>query len=380
MKWSGEGLKRLIPNVKGSVSALADALGVSRQTVYDWMEGQVPKGHHLLALCREFSVEPDYFFHAGTSSVMVPSHRTRRRARINPARQELAIQLAQDYVPLCEGVSQPVVQPVVRVADAKAVGLLASSFRKMAGLADAGKPMDFESAFTLLGALGICVIFRSFPAELKDYAFYTRIVGHRVVFVNTDNSVLDLIFPMLHEAVHAVRDETPPSDEGYNLEEEDFCDQVAGAAQFPPQYVDSTYGVLRGLDAAGKVTLLKSLAAMHHHTVYGVATAIGKAHQKLGLSSSSIHGADGNLRKTHPTLRDILFKNADTPDAYLERLRSLSPIFFNILKTNVGAVSTRRLADLLELPNVLDAKDLKDVLAGHGGGEACISCATHAAY
>jgi hypothetical protein len=55
--------------------------------------------------------------------------------------------------------------------------------------------------------LGIKVIFRYFPETIKAYAFYTQICGHRVTFVNNHTNTLDLIFPFIHEAVHAIRDE-----------------------------------------------------------------------------------------------------------------------------------------------------------------------------
>jgi transcriptional regulator with XRE-family HTH domain len=379
MRWTGEYLKSLSESRKVSISALAGKLNVSRRTVYDWIEGQVPKGNHLLALCREFHVDPESFFQQSAPRVLVPSHRPRRGARVSSARQELAINLASEYEALFEGVRQPVVQPVVRVADATSVTPLASSFRRMAGLADAIEPMDFEHAFALLAALGICVLFRTFPNDLKDYAFYTRIADHRVVFVNLSNNVLDLIFPMLHEAVHAVRDEETPPAEGYDETEEAFCDQVAGAAQYPQKYVEDARTALRGLSVAAKVSLLKSLASMHHHTVYGLVTAIEKAHGKLGLPVRSVHGADGNLRKSHPTLGNVMLEGADTPSDYLDRLQTLSPTLCNVLRENTEAVSARRLAELLELPSILDAQELRDALGRHEGNEACISCATPAA-
>ena len=62
--------------------------------------------------------------------------------------------------------------------------------------------MDYGDAFHLLDQLGITTIFRFFPERVKDYAFYTRIHDHRVVFVNNSTNVLDLIFPVLHEAVN----------------------------------------------------------------------------------------------------------------------------------------------------------------------------------
>ena len=68
MNWSGENLKRLSQARGVSISALAERLGVSRRTVYDWIEGQVPKGNHLLALSRELHADPESFFEPPTEA------------------------------------------------------------------------------------------------------------------------------------------------------------------------------------------------------------------------------------------------------------------------------------------------------------------------
>ena len=362
MNWIGNNLKQLSNSRNIPISKLAERLGVSRQTVYDWIEGQVPKGTHLLALCRELASEPAAFFEVGTPNTFVPAHRTRRGARVNPARQKLAIELADEYTVLCEGVRQPVVQSVVRMADGETISPLAESFRNMVGLANSADPMDYEHAFSLLDKLGVCVIFRTFPSDLKDYAFYTRIAGHRVVFVNLANNVLDLIFPMLHEAVHAVRDDKELLVESYDEKEEEFCDKVASAAQFPEKYVKDAYVALRGQPIANKVTLLKSLASMHHHAVYGLVKAIESVHGNMDIPVRSLHGADGNLRNAYPTLSEVLYKGVDNPVNYLDRLGVLSPLLKTVLKENADAVSARKLTELLELPSMLDAQELRSLL------------------
>ena len=87
------------------------------------------------------------------------------------------------------------------------------------------------TTFRLLHTLKIVTIFRQFPKSLKAYAFYCKIHGHRVVFVNYDTNVLDLIFPLLHETVHAIRDEENGGVP--DIEEETFCDVVSNWVQFP---------------------------------------------------------------------------------------------------------------------------------------------------
>jgi hypothetical protein len=313
-------------------------------------------------LCRFLSIDPDVLFKGTSSSVLVPAHRTRRRAKINQHRQALAAELAEEYSVICEGLRPPVIQPVVRVADSNAVEALAKMFREIAGLRDP-IPMTYSQVFCLMEKLGICVVFRTFPAELKDYAFYTRISGHRVVFVNLLNNILDTIFPIIHEAVHAVRDDINPSENGYDEKEEEFCDSVANFTQFPPDYVGQIYSGMKGLSSAAKVNLLKSMAAMHCHAIYGLLKSMEHCHGPINLPQSAVNGADSNLHKNSPSLRDVLYKGIETPADYAEHLRNLSPLFFDALCMNGPSLSVRKLVELLELPSVMDAQELRGFLA-----------------
>lgn len=54
-----------------------------------------------------------------------------------------------------------------------------------------------------------------------------------------------MIFPLLHEAVHAVRDEYRVND-GFDEDEELFCYMVANYIQFPDEYVIMVYNVIIG--------------------------------------------------------------------------------------------------------------------------------------
>ena len=93
------------------------------------------------------------------------------------------------------------------------------------------------------------------PSSIKSYAFYSRIHIYRVVFINTKTNVLDLIFPILHETMHAVRDE-----EGatlYDEEEEKSCDLAAGYTQFPDTYIDMVYDAVEGRPKPQQVSTLK---------------------------------------------------------------------------------------------------------------------------
>ena len=76
MKWMGEKIKDRADEQGLSISKLSKSLGVSRQSVNDWIGGKLPRGNHLVALCRTLQVSPNYFFSETIAeNIVVPVHR-----------------------------------------------------------------------------------------------------------------------------------------------------------------------------------------------------------------------------------------------------------------------------------------------------------------
>jgi len=369
MEWLGHQLKELLKQAGVSQAELGRRLGVSRQTVVDWIKGQVPKGTHLLGIIDLLEIDVDLLFEEGPSPVQVAARfRKRRNAKVTQQVHDAAHDLAMEYAGVLEPRDMPILEQVIRRTEGDAAEKLARRMRQLAGLDGTREPMDYEHAFRLMEALGICVILRPFPDVLKDYAFYTVINGQRVVFVNSRTNLLDLIFPMLHEAVHALRD---PEDVARHSDEEedDFCDDVAGLAQFPDGYVDDVHFALKGRTAGAKINLLKGYAARNHHVAYGLFRRIQERHGKQSIDAKSVHGADGNLRKDYPeTLDDALL--AKGVEGFIHVIRHLCPIWYRIVLSNLERLTTRKLADVLGLGNALDARDVRDELLPLAGRTA----------
>jgi hypothetical protein len=208
-----------------------------------------------------------------------------------------------------------------------------------------------------LEQLGIKIIFRFFPEKIKAYAFYTKIHGHRIIFVNNSTNIIDLIFPVLHEAVHAIRDEFQIND-GFDTEEETFCDKVAGYVQFSDEYVHMVDDVINGLSEGVQVNKLKTFGKKYGHALFGIVKQIKTIHPDFNLK---IGGADSNLKKGFPTIGDILFAG-DDPRDYITIFSKLSPLFTNIILNQIDSITDRKLGELLGIESVLDAKAVKDEL------------------
>ncbi len=356
MKWEGNKIKALAKEKGISLKKIAGDIGVSRQTVNDWVNGQIPKANHLISLCAIFHVNPENFFTDDTPQfIKCPVHRVRLSAKVNPEMQSSAISLCKKYLNFFKAYRKSLVIPVVRIQEANQENAVdvAAFLRELSGIAQ-DKPIDYMHTFMLAKKLGINIIFRKFPRDLKNYAFYTKICNHRVIFVNTSTNILDLIFPLLHEYVHAIKDEGKQETE-YSSEEEKFCDLVANLIQFPETYVKMVYDAVDGLGDGVQIKKLKQFGGTNKHSIHGIIEAIKLHDFRIDLKYG---GADTNLKKDFPTVAEILF--AGDPRDFVTQLRELSGSFYSILLNEIKNISSNRiLAELLGLESPLDAKEIR---------------------
>lgn len=264
-------------------------------------------------------------------------------------------EMAEQYLNIFRAAADSSIVRVVRAArrdneNAKKIGAQLRVLSKISN----DRPMDFEHVFVMLNELGIYTVFRPFPDEIskKIYAFYSKICGQRVVFINTDTNIVDLTFQLLHEAIHAIRDEEP---EKFNEEEEEaFCDLVANYIQFPEEYVMTVAQAIKGCQAAVSVNKLKEFSKRHHHSLFGIKARI----EGMGVPLDfNVAGADANLKKTIHTVSQVLFADSDAR-SYIEKLRALSPRFTDLVASEAPHVSLRKLAEWLGLDSGIDAKSV----------------------
>ena len=354
MIWDGTKLRTLLKEKGITLTELASRLNVSRQAVNDWTKNQIPKGSHLIKISKALDVNPGYFFpEETTNQISVPLHRTRGVAKVTPAMEQDAMQMVKDYENLFRFAPAPGLVPVLKInrRDHQSAVDMAKELRKLADV-ESDKPLNYEQTFGLLSMLKIIIIFRDFPQNVKGYAFYCKVYKYRVVFVNNMTNILDLIFPLLHESIHAIRDGDGVL--AYDQEEEDFCDSVAGSTQFPNEYVELVYEAIRGRRESHQVNLLKEFSSRNGHSMFGIAEEIKKTHPAFNLN---VAGANANLRKEFPCVGDILFEDQD-PKCYVDHLKMLTPLFFDIVSQQINDVTTRKIGEWLGLESGLDAKEV----------------------
>ncbi len=261
-----------------------------------------------------------------------------------------------EYDLLFRNAPEPWILPVMRgkSRSAETANKAAEDLRIKACL-NRDLPPDYKNTFTLMKNLGIKIIFRDFSSKVKAYAFYTKINDHRVVFVNNTTNVLDLIFPLLHEAVHAIRDELSIN-EGFDEAEEEFCDMVASHIQFPDEYVKMVYDVIKDLDIPIQINKLKTFGENYYHALFGIIKRIQTINPDFNLK---VGGADTNLKKKFPTIGEILYMQNE-PREYVNAIKELSPLFTKVILDQIDVLTTRKLGELLGIENIMDVKNVKD--------------------
>jgi transcriptional regulator with XRE-family HTH domain len=362
MKWNGEKITGILEQRHINVSSLAKAVGVTRPTIYAWIKGKVPKGHDLLQLCNYFDLGAESFFDdSDRSLISITAHRTHKNVETTDDKRDAAHVLASEYL-LFFKQAQPfgIVQSLPNISNAaEYIQTLASQVRRLSGIPD-GKPMTYECALELLNQLGIFAVFREFPKEIKSYAFYCTICNHRVVFVNTKTNVLDLIFQLVHEAIHAIRTNqvlgVPDSDE------EKFCDEIACRVQFPYDYIKQVATAIREDKPSNVIFKLKEFARTNGHSIYGLTKAFQCHKENAPHPGINVNPADAILKKGFPTVYDILFEKEDAR-FFIERLSQFSPHFVRELRTQLSGISIRKLGQLLGLDTSIDAQAAKEELA-----------------
>ncbi|MBW2027315.1 MAG: hypothetical protein JRI90_18635 [Deltaproteobacteria bacterium] len=141
-------------------------------------------------------------------------------------------------------------------------------------------------------------------------------------------------------------------------DEEKFCDMVANLIQFPNAYVKLVYNTIKGRRKPIQINLLKNFSAENSHSMFGIIEQLKELTPSLDLK---VGGANTNLKKQFQSIGDILFKDKDAR-RYVHILRTLSPLFIDIVARNISKVTTRKVGEWLGLESQLDAKQVIDEL------------------
>ncbi len=362
MAWQGQRIKDLAKERGLALKDVASQVGVSRQALNSWAKGQVPKGGHLLRLSKTLGVTPDNFFSSEKNArITLPLHRARRTAKLNDTMQKEAVDLASEYELFFREASDPGLVQSLRIfkKNEEEAQKAAKALRRIAGAEDSN-PLDFKQTFSLLSLLGVNLVFTDFHPKIKAYAFYTKINNHRTVFVNFETKIRDLIFAILHEAIHSIRDESKAYDESYvyDKEEEVFCDTIASHTQLPDEYISFVKDSVHGIEKKIQIAKLAGFAKRYNHSLHAIGVRIKNIWPEFNIN---IYPVDSKLNKNDPTARQYFFDVIDAR-AYVTSWRNVSPVFVSHLVDKSENLSSRRIGELLSIESELDAGEVKKEL------------------
>jgi hypothetical protein len=159
---------------------------------------------------------------------------------------------------------------------------------------------------------------------------------------------------MLHEVIHLIKGDRPLSGY-YDEKEEEYCDLVASYIQFPDNYIDLIYKNLMGTNNNGqRINIIKNYGSNNGHVGFGVVKRIKAKHSDFSLN---IAPADENLKKTFPTIGELFHSKRNARD-FVNIYCRFSPNFIDLILNQLDDLSTRKIAEILNLDSNIDAISL----------------------
>ncbi|MGB5148337.1 MAG: helix-turn-helix transcriptional regulator [Porticoccaceae bacterium] len=299
-----------------SASALAGQLGVSRQTVSNWLNGRdLPRPDKLLRLSLALNLPFDQLLgteQAPSAPVVAYRMSTNRKARNNHYEQAMAkgeaLEALVPHLPF-DSFVQPE-QLKNPKADYAYVELVANSLREGLGLKDVD-PIWFNhliGRFKDLQSVIVPVLWGKQESHANALHIYLPQHSSTWVYLNLDSNAFDFMFWMAHELAHAYTSTLCGTDTG-----EDFADMLASALLFPEPCAKVVYKTLSGI--TGRQPLIEAIvseALERHINVYTVFKQINAyaAHHGLPaieVDQRGLHGTRHKIAAATKTIREIIF-------------------------------------------------------------------------
>jgi len=368
-----EALKAAMEQSGLNSAGLAKKLGVSREAVSKWLNGQsLPRPDKLLKLAllvglkfdqivlrEDAQAEPVIAFRKKGAHKTTETHIS-RAMEMGRLLRPLAAYLPFDQLIRPATLKQPNL-------DYAYVQKVAAKIRDEIGVTPT-EPIDFRHLIKKFGdlqAVLVPVLWGS--KERHENALHIFLPDSMTtwVYLNLDTEVHDFKFWMAHELGHILA----PSllrDEG-----EDFADAFAGALLFPNSLAEVAYAqVIAAGNSGAQINCIKQIAEESTISPITVYYAINHYAEHDGLRTieldNAIYGAARNLSKAYHSVSESLFDGTVPAAAHyiqVAETRFDSP-FFRALKAYLveNAKGAGYVQAVLDIP-LLDAKAVHDFLA-----------------
>lgn len=322
-----------------SATAVAEQLGVSRQTVSNWLNGRdLPRPDKLLRLSLVLKLSFDQLLETSkpaAAPVVAYRMRANRKAKdihfLRAVEMGEALEALVPYLPF-----DTFVQPQ-QLRDPKAdydyVQSVAGSLREGLGLKD-GDRIRFDhliGRFKELQCVIVPVLWGKQESHANALHIYLPVHTATWVYLNLDSNEFDFMFWMAHELAHAYTSALCGTDEG-----EDFADMLASALLFPESCARSAYEKLSAIH--GPRALIDAIVAQaveRHINVYTVlkqtnAYAARRGFPEITVAEKAFHGTRHKIDAATRTIREILLgAEKPAPRTYITKCEEAfaTPLF-----------------------------------------------------
>lgn len=321
---------------------LSQAVGVSAQSVTNWMKGtDFPRPAALLKLATTLSLGFDQLVQADTANQPVVAFRKKGNAKTTQEHVQRAIVMGTllkplvGYLPAKQSLRTQISDTSLSYERLQATVV---AVRSRLGIGQ-GAVLSYEhliAQFAENGAVIIPVMWGT--KKNHENALHILLPAEKVTFIylNLDTYLEDFKFWMAHELAHVYTPELAGSSEG-----EDFADAFAGALLFTQELARQVYAEAMAMPTTSEqIAVLHAAAQMHQISLYSVFMEANNHAQAVGLPSLRITESEIHAVRNRQTVRGelvsaSLFKpTPPTPQTFIAATQGVfQSQFFTALRT-----------------------------------------------
>ena len=318
-----------------SVQALAKALDVSREIIYNWLSGdKSPQPKNILGLTRTLKIPFKELFVPDAGLEPVVAFRKRAGTKTTDRHIENAINMGLALEPLVPYMGFPKFRkPSTFINprnDFQYVQEVANEFRKEKKLSDIIDYHELIGVFPELHSVLIPVLWGQIKSHENALHVYLPKSTTTWIYLNLDTNPLDFKFWMAHEIGHILAPDLRGNDG------EDFADNFAGALLFPMELAKAEHAALVKLSNSQRVQRVQRTATHYKismWTVVGETNKFAKAHNLPEIVILNIGAIVTTFNKKFKLVSEAIFQGKK-PEAkdYIKLAEEFQSPFFNGLK------------------------------------------------
>lgn len=334
-KLNSELIKLRMKELGLSVQALSKTLDVSREIVYNWLNGEKsPQPKNILGLTRALKIPFKELFILDMSVTPIVAFRKRAGTKTTEQHIENAINMGLALEPLVPFMGFPKFRkPSTFINprnDYQYIQEVAMEFRKEKNLSDVVQYKQLIGVFKELHSVLIPVLWGHKKAHENALHVHLPRSMTTWIYLNLDTSPLDFKFWMAHEIGHILAPELRGD------EAEEFADNFAGALLFPSHLAKEEYRHLSGLNTSKRIQRIQKSSEQHEISMYTVLREVNKFASSLNLPLIDIPKFGAivtTFNKKFKLVSEAIFDGKQPkPKDYIDLAEDFSSPFFNGLK------------------------------------------------